>query len=122
MCGQGICIAKVSSYGFFLAAVLRYRNNNYCQQLNENPSSEIFNEMTFANQNIELAILSMAISVLLKVLFGVITLTMFTSVYIKIKIIHEQRSFNEWTHKFKRIVFGTFFLVITLNLLFGITI
>jgi hypothetical protein len=45
--------------------------------------------MTFANENIELGVLSMGLAMLLKVLFGVTTLAMFISVYIKIKIIYE---------------------------------
>lgn len=76
--------------------------------------------MTFANENIELGVLFMGLSMLLKVLFGVATLAMFTSVFIKIKIIYEQRSAKEWNNKYKKIVYGTVFSVITLNILFSI--
>ena len=76
--------------------------------------------MTFANENIELGVLSMGLAMLLKVLFGVTTLAMFISVYIKIKIIYEQKSVKEWTFKYKRIVYGTVFSVISINLLFSI--
>lgn len=76
--------------------------------------------MTFADENIELGVLSMGLSMLLKVLFGVTTLAMFFSVYIKIKIIYEQRSAKEWNNKYKRIVHGTVFSVLILNILFSI--
>lgn len=55
----------------------------------DNPSQDIIKEMTLANGNIEFGVMSMGLSMLLKVLFGSITLAMFTSVYIKIKIIYE---------------------------------